>query len=193
MDLPADMIDKLVQHSIRFGREIRDQAGRSPHPSRQGRPQEKRENGKRRQPTAVLFGPSRFARFSFTGAYMVFFSPINSSLRSTYCPDVAGSREIWSRASTTVFRFTRSAWSWPMAADWRWFEEFSRAGKKIFLDLKLHDIATTVARATARSQGSARACSPSTPIRRRCRPRASAANEAGGPRCGSRRHRAYLL
>ena len=43
------------------------------------------------------------------------------------------------------------------------------AGKQVFLDLKLHDIGNTVARASKACRGSARPFSPCTPIRKPCR------------------------
>ena len=45
-------------------------------------------------------------------------------------------------------------------------QQLAKSGKKVFIDLKLHDIGNTVARASRASPNSARPSSPCTPIRR---------------------------
>ena len=128
------MIDKLVRHSIRFGREIRDELD------------EARAGSARATPSAAPNRGSPDSQFENLRTPACLLSPISSSSPST-CPMSRNPKH--GRAARRQRLVYKIGMELAYGGGLALVEEFSKAGKQVFVDLKLHDIGHTVEKATA--------------------------------------------
>ncbi len=97
----------------------------------------------------------------------------------------------WSSGSATPCGFYKIGYQLAFVGGLALAQTLTRAGKQVFLDLKLHDIGNTVAQGRGeRRRAWARAFSPCMPIRRPCMRRSTPARAQPAH---SRGHRADLL
>ncbi len=157
LELPTDMIDKLVQHSRRVGREIRDELDEARAPIWQAATTRREAARKRGGPGQSSYAsPEMFQRAANRlpvheniGNRPILYRqrPTNSSSRSI-SPMSRKRRDMVATLGDAV-SFYKIGMELAYGGGLALVEEFSSAGKQVFVDLKLHDIGNTVEKATA--------------------------------------------